>query len=239
MDYYAAVLFDMDGVIIDTQAAVTRFWQDIARMYDVDLTDSDFIQHIYGCPALHTLSTLFSHLNAQDRDAVLGKMAGIEARMTYTAVDGAIGLLDQLHRQAIPTALVTSADPWKVNAVFSQLPLGGMFTVQVMGTDIERGKPNPDCYLRAAELLYTRPDRCIVFEDAISGVKAATAAGALCIGVQQPEMATALIGAGAACVVADLEQVVLREQAAQSHGGKCGLQVGLSCDLCVLLHGSS
>lgn len=235
---YIAVLFDMDGVIIDTQQAVTRFWRDIARVYDVELTDSDFVHHIYGCPATHTLSVLFSHLEADDTDAVLSEMAGREAQMTYTAVDGAIELLGQLRQQAIPTALVTSADPWKVNAVFSQIALSGMFTVQVIGTDIERGKPSPDCYLRAAELLHAPPGQCIVFEDAISGVKAATAAGALCIGVQQPEMTAALIGSGAAYVVADLGQVVLRKRTAQYLDAACELPVGPSSSHCIVLHES-
>ena len=235
---YSAVLVDMDGVIIDTQQAITRFWQNVARKHNVNLSAHDFAHHIYGCPATHTLSTLFSHLTVTDKDAVLSEMQRIEAQMTYTAMDGAVPLLDQLQEHAIPTALVTSADPWKVNAVFSQLPLSGKFTAQVIGTDIERGKPDPDCYLRAAELLHARPDRCIVLEDAVSGVRAAAAAGAFCIGVQTDDMAAALMDAGAKCVVADLKQIMLRRGAQPPGGRICELVVGTTCTLCLSLRES-
>jgi beta-phosphoglucomutase-like phosphatase (HAD superfamily) len=61
---YEAILFDMDGVIVDTYQSVTEFWQNLAQAYQVHLTQADFNQHVYGCPADHTLDVLFPHLNA-------------------------------------------------------------------------------------------------------------------------------------------------------------------------------
>jgi HAD superfamily hydrolase (TIGR01509 family) len=228
---FSAILFDMDGVVIDTLDAVTHFWRQTAAAYDVELTDSDFVQHIYGCPATHTLAVLFSRLSGKEKEAVLGEMARAEARLDYKAVSGALELLDQLRQQGIPTALVTSADPWKVNAVFAQLPLGGMFRVKVIGTDITRGKPHPDCYLRAAELLHATPDQCIVFEDAISGVRAAKAAGAFCVGVQRAEMAATLVEAGADCTVADLKEVKMSRRAPPNARQTLELLIGCTCKL--------
>lgn len=200
---YEAVLFDMDGVIIDTEHSVTAFWQKIAQQYQVELTPADFQQHIYGCPALYTFDKLFPHLSAEERQAIMADMKIYEINLTYTAVRGAVEFLMTLTRQAIPTAIVTSGDRWKVQTVCQQLGIEGMFTVQVTINDIQRGKPHPDCYRLAAEKLGKSPARCLVFEDAVSGVKAAIGAGAACIGIAAPEKASALRQAGACGVVPD------------------------------------
>ncbi len=67
---YAAILFDLDGVVIDTHASVTQFWQDLATEQGLELTPADFQQHIYGCPMNHTFDMLFSHLYEQQRQAL-------------------------------------------------------------------------------------------------------------------------------------------------------------------------
>ena len=198
---YEAILFDMDGVIVDTYQSVTEFWQNLAQAYQVHLTQADFSQHVYGCPATHTLDFLFPHLNAGERQSILAKMANYEANLTYTGVKGAVAFLGTLKKQGIPTALVTSGDQWKVNEVINQLGINGMFTAQVTVGDIQRGKPHPECYLLAAQYLQKPPEQCIVFEDSISGVKAAVASGALCIGIGPSSMASPLLQAGACYVV--------------------------------------
>ena len=81
---YEAILFDMDGVVVDTYQSVTEFWQNIAKTYQVHLTQADFNQHVYGCPATHTLAFLFPHLNAGERQSVLAKMADYETNLIVT-----------------------------------------------------------------------------------------------------------------------------------------------------------
>jgi HAD superfamily hydrolase (TIGR01509 family) len=200
---YEAILFDMDGVLVDTYQSVTEFWQDIAKIHQVRLTQADFNQHVYGCPATHTLDVLFLHLNADERQAVLTKMADYEAKLTYTGVKGAAAFLRTLRKQNIPTALVTSGDQRKVNEVLNQLGIDSMFTAQVTTNDIRRGKPHPECYLLAARYLQKSPEQCIVFEDSTSGVKAAVASGALCIGIGPSSRVSPLLQAGAYYVVPD------------------------------------
>jgi HAD superfamily hydrolase (TIGR01509 family) len=206
---YEAILFDMDGVIVDTYQSVTEFWQNIAEAYQVHLTQADFNQHVYGCPATHTLDFLFPHLSATECQSVLTKMANYEINLTYTGVKGAIVFLRTLKQQGIPTALVTSGEQWKVNEVINQLGIDGMFTAQVTASDIQRGKPHPECYLLAAQYLQKPPEQCVVFEDSISGVKAAVASGALCIGIGSSSMASPLLQAGACCVVPDFTSTSL------------------------------
>jgi HAD superfamily hydrolase (TIGR01509 family) len=202
---YEALLFDMDGVIIDTHQSVTAFWQDAAEKYQVRLTQADFSQHVYGCPATHTLDALFPHLSTDERRSILERMLMYETNLTYTEVKGAVAFLRSLRECGVPTALVTSGARWKVEAVATQIGLDGLFSAWVIESDIQKGKPDPECYLLGARRLQRAPERCIVFEDAISGVKAAVASGALCIGVQSPSTPShLLLQAGACCVVPDL-----------------------------------
>jgi HAD superfamily hydrolase (TIGR01509 family) len=227
---YEALLFDMDGVIVDTYQSVTEFWQNLAGAYQVFLTQADFNQHVYGCPATHTLDVLFPHLNAGERQSILAKMADYEANLTYTGVKGVVSFLRTLKKHGIPTALVTSGDQWKVNEVVHQLGMDGMFTAQVTIGDIQRGKPHPECYLLAAQYLQKPPEQCIVFEDSISGVKAAVASGALCIGIGPSSMASPLLRAGACYVIPDFASISLlaREKDAAT---ALNLQIGVEHSL--------
>src|SRR5262249_55172604 len=101
----------------------------------------------------------------------------------------------------------TSAEPSKVRYAFEHLGIDGLFTATITVLDVTRGKPYPDGYLKAAQRLQKAPERCIVFEDAISGVKAAVAAGTKCIGIGSAQTASALLEAGAAHVIPDFSAV--------------------------------
>jgi beta-phosphoglucomutase-like phosphatase (HAD superfamily) len=103
---------------------------------------------------------------------------------------------------------VTSGEPWKVEAMSGQLGLAGSFGVVVTAADIRRGKPDPECYALAADRLGVPPNRCVVFEDSVSGVQAAVAAGALCVGVQPSwRLAQRLVECGAWHVIPDFVRV--------------------------------
>jgi sugar-phosphatase len=223
---FQAVLFDMDGVIVDTRHSVIAFWEALASVHQMTLTPADFDQHIYGCPATDTLDTLFPKLSNRERRAVLTGLASYEASLSYTEVPGATELLHALKRHYIPTALVTSAEQRKVTEVLRQLGINGMFTVQVTADDIQHGKPDPECYLQAARALQQPPAACIVFEDAINGVKAAVAAGTLCIGVQSLDTAAALLQVGAHGVVPDFTPVRLLAPATNEPPAGISLRLG-------------
>lgn len=207
---YAAILFDLDGVVIDTHASVTQFWQDLAAGQGLELTPADFQQHIYGCPMNHTFDMLFSHLDEQQRQAIIARLYEYEMGQIYTAVPGVIPLLHALQQHDVPTALVTSADTWKVEEVTHQLDLAGLFATHVTVGEIRRGKPHPDGYLLAAQRLQIPAQHCLVFEDAVSGVQAAVAAGAACVGVRPPDTAAALVAAGAFHTIPNFTKVTLQ-----------------------------
>ncbi|NJN94711.1 MAG: HAD family phosphatase [Anaerolineales bacterium] len=228
---YTAILFDMDGVVIDTHQPVTAFWLALAAELGVTLSQADFQQHIYGCPMNHTFDVLFPYLTAEQRRAIFSRLEEYEIAATYTAVPGVISLLQTLRRHGFPTALVTSADTWKVDVVERQLELQGLFATRVTVGEIERGKPYPDGYLLAARRLQQPPERCLVFEDAISGVQAAVAAGTTCIGVRPPETAQALLDAGASHTIPDFSRVTLTDISANGRPASLCLQLGAEVGL--------
>ncbi len=203
---YDAILFDMDGVVIDTHRAVTDFWDALASKHAVQLTPAIFDQYIYGSPAVYTLDHVFPQLSADERESVIQRLLDYETNQAYTEVQGITALLRDLKRHGVPTALVTSGARWKVDEVVRQLGLDGLFTTDVTAGDIRQGKPHPECYLLAAHRLQKAPERCIVFEDSINGVKAAVASGALCSGVRPASIAAALFEVGARYVVRDFAE---------------------------------
>ena len=213
---YSALLFDMDGVIIDTHHSVTVFWEDLARKHQVQLTETIFAQHIYGTQAIYTLAKVFPHLGVEECKGVLDELARYENELAYTEVNGVTAFLQALQQQHIQTALVTSAEPRKVGSVIDQLGLDGLFSAIVTADDVKKGKPDPQCYLLAAQRLNKTPEQCIVFEDAISGVKAGVAAGMLCVGIQQTANAPALKEIGARYVVPDFASMRLDNLGAET-----------------------
>lgn len=215
---FNAILFDMDGVVIDTHHSVTVFWENLAQQHQIELTESIFAQHIYGTPAVHTLAKCFPHLSADEHKGVLENLTLYESQLTYTEVKGVTSFLRELKQHHVHTALVTSAEPRKVQNVVDQLGLDGLFSAIVTANDVKIGKPDPQCYLLAAQRLNKTPAQCIVFEDAISGVKAGVAAGMLCVGVQQNAGALALLELGAKYVIPDFSAINL--EAVETDSGK-------------------
>ena len=104
---------------------------------------------------------------------------------------------------------MTSAQRWKVERVWGQLDLEHIVAVRITAHDIARAKPDPACYLRAAQTLRKHPSCCLVFEDAKTGVQAASTAGMECCGVREAEAARVLLDAGASVVIPDLTSVVV------------------------------
>jgi HAD superfamily hydrolase (TIGR01509 family) len=208
MSRVEAVLFDMDGVVIDTQQSVTDFWLAFAAEQGVTLTADDFEDHIYGVPVAHTLRVLFPDLPFAGHIALRERTAAYESALAYSEVPGLTAFLRPLSAAGVPTALVTSGEPWKVAAMSGQLGLEGLFDAVITAADIRWGKPDPECYALAADQLGIPATRCVIFEDSVSGVQAAVAAGALCVGVQPSgRLAQRLVECGAWHVIPDFVRV--------------------------------
>lgn len=210
MKIFQAALFDMDGVVADTAQPVRDFWLALARRENITLTSDDFKHHIDGCPAEHTLTTLFPHIDALARQAIHTEIMEYERSIHYRPMPGVVDLLHALKRQGVPTALVTSGLRWRTDLALRHIGITDLFNALVTVDDITHGKPDPECYLLAAQLLHKPADACLVFEDAVSGIRAGVAAGATCVGIQgNPDRVEALLAVGAALTVPDFRSVHL------------------------------
>jgi HAD superfamily hydrolase (TIGR01509 family) len=209
LEVFQAVLFDMDGVVIDTRQSITDFWQAVAAEHNVTLTADDFDRHIHGVPVVTTLRALFPGLPPERDGEFLGRTTRYELGLRYEEVTGVRALLRSLKAAGVKTALVTSGMSWKVEEISRQLTLDGLFDVIVTAADVERGKPDPACYLAAAAKLEVPPAKCAVFEDSVSGARAAVAAGTACVGVQTGRLAALLVAEGVRHVIPDFTTVRL------------------------------
>jgi sugar-phosphatase len=172
-----AVLLDMDGTLVDSDAAVERAWRTWAVEYRVDLGDGPLIAH--GMPAVGNVRRLRPDL--PENEAVAAAQRQLELQYDdvadVTAAPGAHELLAELDRLGLPWAVVTSADPPLARARLAAAGIRPALLVTI--DDVRAGKPDPEGYLLAARKLGVDPRRCLVVEDAEAGVRAGQAAGAV------------------------------------------------------------
>ena len=176
----AALLFDMDGTLVDSDAAVDRAWLTWCAEYGADAHLA--LRIAPGHPAADTVARLLAGLDPNVAPHTLTTASNRQLELQYddlsdvTAAEGAAELLALLDTLALPWAVVTSADERLAKA---RLAAAGITAPVLITTDdIERGKPDPAGYLLAARLLGVPIDDCLVVEDAEAGVLAGRAAGA-------------------------------------------------------------
>jgi HAD superfamily hydrolase (TIGR01509 family) len=204
----SAVLFDLDGVLVDTDSAILALWRDICAGHGILASDADLTPMVLGCSPEHTVGILLRDLPATARAEVLVYVRDAEPNLRCPPGPGAAELARRLAAAGVPLAVVTSASARRTTRVLSELDIARCITTTVVWGDAPRGKPYPDGYLLAAARLGLPADRCVVFEDSVSGLRAALAAGATCVGVGARHRED-LLGNGATAVVATLAEVLV------------------------------
>lgn len=173
------VLFDLDGVLIDSESLYTQFWEDIEKIYPTGIENFAYI--IKGNALFKILNTYFKSDVHQD---IINRVHQFENNIVYPIYDGVIEFLSQLQHLDIPTAIVTSSDNVKMSSLYRQHPgFRNYFTAVVTGSDVTRSKPDPQGYLMAARLIQRAAEDCYVFEDSLQGLEAGMASGATVIGL--------------------------------------------------------
>lgn len=176
-----AILFDCDGVILDTEAQYSQFWATIGQLKFPHI--SDFASRIKGQTLVAikkewfgTDVTLLSWLDDQ--------LSRFEEEMQYPYIEGAEIFLKKCRENGVLTALVTSSNKEKMAQVIKHHPnFYNDFDTVVVSEDVVQCKPAPDCYLLAAKRLRVPIHDCAVIEDSLNGLRAAQAAGAFVVGV--------------------------------------------------------
>lgn len=177
---FSAVLFDLDGVIVDTEGQYSLFWKQIGEEYMPGMPD--FALAIKGRTLTQIYDTYFP--DAADRAALTERLNAFERQMDFPYIAGAREFLEALQAQGVPTAIVTSSNCDKMACLYARHPeIKNLVTAVLTAEDARRSKPAPDCYLAAAERLGADISKCIVFEDSPSGLAAGRASGAFVIGV--------------------------------------------------------
>ena len=177
---FSAVLFDLDGVIVDTEGQYSLFWKQIGEEYMPGMPD--FALAIKGRTLTQIYDTYFP--DAADRAAITERLNAFERQMDFPYIAGAREFLEALQAQGVPTAIVTSSNCDKMACLYARHPeIKNLVTTVLTAEDARRSKPAPDCYLAAAERLGADISKCIVFEDSPNGLAAGRASGAFVIGV--------------------------------------------------------
>lgn len=173
------MLFDLDGVLIDSEPEYSRIWTEIGKSFGV--TDPIFSTKIKGCTLPEILNLYFE---PRVHGEVILKLNEKEQKMHYAWLPGAHELLKEIKDRGIPAALVTSSNEIKMRHLHDERPeLAGYFECLITADMISRSKPDPEGYLLGAQKIGIPAERCIVFEDSLQGVKAGRAAGAYVVGL--------------------------------------------------------
>jgi HAD superfamily hydrolase (TIGR01509 family) len=181
-----AVIFDMDGVLVDSEPYSVQALLDTLRQYGIepsaeDLRRSygrrigdDFIDYFTRYGVTGNLNTAIAHKHARYYHLAAGRLQPFP---------GVMALLKRVRDQRYRLALASSGDRIKVAFGMQALSLNGTFETVITGDDVARSKPDPEIYLTAAQRLGMPPTACVAIEDAPAGVEAAKRAGMRCIAV--------------------------------------------------------
>lgn len=183
-----AVIWDVDGVIIDSAAQHLRSWRELAEENGFPFTDEVFWQ-TFGMRNIDIMPRMFGVDGPPERVAALGDRKEVLYReylaQDATALPGAKELMAALHAAGYRQALGSSAPRANIAAIIQLLGLGKWVDTFVTGEDVAHGKPAPDIFLGAAARLGALPTHSLVIEDAPAGVAAAHAGGMRCIAVRR------------------------------------------------------
>lgn len=186
-----AALFDLDGVVFDTEPQYTVFWGSQCRLYH---PEHPGLEHeIKGSTLTQIYDRWFSGPLAGEQAAITERLNDFEAQMQFEYIGGFEQLIADLHAHGVKTAVVTSSNQPKMESVYRAQPgFRQLFDAILTSEDFEYSKPHPDCYLKAAARFGAAPEECIVFEDSFNGLKSGRAAGMKVVGVATTNTAEAI-----------------------------------------------
>lgn len=184
-----AVIFDLDGVLVDTEVFSGQATKQVFKEAGIEFTPEER-EKAFGRTDLEISRDAVKSrgLDLKPEDLVSRKVQ-IYSELIKGKVEpikGARELVEFLKSRGIPFAVASSGTPDKIRATFSEIGFEGLFDIMVTAEDISRCKPDPEIFLKAAEKLGIPPEECLVIEDAQAGVEAAKAAGMKCLALKSP-----------------------------------------------------
>ena len=185
-----AVLFDFDGVIMDTEPQYTHFWDAIGKVYYPEI--ENFGYHIKGQSLKELYKNYFGETEGL-QDYITQKLLEFEGQMHFEYIAGVADFMKELREKGVKIAIVTSSNDAKMANAYREHPeLKSMVDAIITADRVTHSKPHPECFLIGAEMLDAEIENCIVFEDSFHGIEAGNRAGMKVIGLSTTNSAEAI-----------------------------------------------
>ncbi|MFH1182747.1 MAG: HAD family phosphatase [Candidatus Moraniibacteriota bacterium] len=206
-----AVLFDMDGVVIDSYDLHNQAKKEALEFYNIYLADSEWkkIQDLTSTQIYRQIFNLFPEVKVSEKDFVARKSKIFAQRVSSKLlVSHCLKFAQQLKNKKIKTALVTAnrRETWK--SIAKKFRLNQYFDISLGKEDVKNEKPDPECYIMAAKLLGVEPKNCLVIEDSIPGIQSGKAAGCIVAGKVTADSKEVLLKAGADVVFENFSELL-------------------------------
>ena len=181
-----AVIWDMDGVLVDTAPFHLKTWHETFREKGVTFTEEDFRRNFGQRADAIVRNTLGQALSQNEVDAIVeqkNRNFRQAVRHSIKPLPGAVELIKLLNERGFRIALASSAPIENIHLLIEALGIYNLFQSVVSGREVPESKPSPQLFLLAARRLGVDPENCVVIEDAVAGVTAAKRAGMHCVAV--------------------------------------------------------
>jgi beta-phosphoglucomutase len=186
-----AILFDMDGVIVDTEPLHHKAYYNMFSDFGIDVSDALY-QSFTGQSTINICIILCEHFNlgVPPTDLVEKKRFHFKDLFfndsSLSLIDGVLDLIKDYHSNGLTLVLASSASMTTINNVFTRFDLDQYFAAKLSGADLKASKPHPEIFIKAAESSGYKKSECIVIEDSDNGIKAANDAGIFVVGYENP-----------------------------------------------------
>jgi beta-phosphoglucomutase family hydrolase len=212
-----AVIWDIDGVLADTASYHFLAWRETFARRGINFTEADFMRGFGVRNDAIIRNTLGEKTTADEIETIAREKEATFRRLIgkdIKPLPGVLELLSQLHDRGIRMAIASSTVIENIRLIVGSLGIGKYFEAIITGHDVTEGKPSPQVFLVAAQRLGAEPENCLVFEDAVAGVKAAKSAGMHCVAItsshprEKLAEADLIVDSLAEVSVKDLEELV-------------------------------
>lgn len=189
-----AVLFDMDGVIVDTEPLHRKAYFKMFEEVSIDVTEAMY-DSFTGQATLPICRTLCQHFGLSDTPENLVSIKRKHFKYIFendsdlALLDGVHDLIKDYHNNGLTLVLASSASMPNINRIFERFDLDRYFKAKISGADLKASKPHPEIFIKAAQLASEHTNNCMVIEDSTNGIAAAKAANIYCVGFKSPHSA--------------------------------------------------
>jgi len=182
-----AILFDMDGVIVDTEPLHHKAYFGMFNTINIEVSEAHY-QSFTGQSTINVCRSLCHHFKLSNNPEDLVQVKRnifkdlFKSDPNLLLLDGVLNLIKEYHENGLTLVLASSASMGTINSVFTRFDLDKYFIAKLSGADLKESKPHPEIFLKAAEISGYEKKHCLVIEDSTNGIKAANAAEIFCVG---------------------------------------------------------